>query len=72
MVLALKEIGVVHSIGIFKKPSPPLIIQGEGQKHPFPGDSFDFEFSNKGGLEESIKPAGFADEICRTLRPEGF
>ena len=72
MVLALKEIGVVDSIGIFKKLSPPLIIQGEGRKHPFLGDFFDFEFSGKGGLEESVKPAEFASEICRTLRPGGF
>ncbi|AES62384.1 methyltransferase [Medicago truncatula] len=72
-VLALKEIGVVDSVGIFKKPSPPLIIQGEGRKHPFPGDSFDFEFSGKGGFfEEFVKPAEFAGEICRTLQPEGF
>jgi len=60
MVLALKEIGVVDSVGIFKKSSLPLIIQGEGRKHPFPGDSFDFEFSSKGGLEESVKPMEFA------------
>ena len=71
-VLALKEIGVVDSVGIFKKPSPPFIIQGEGQKHPFPGNSFDFEFSGNGGLEDSVKPAEFAGEICRTLRPGGF
>jgi hypothetical protein len=71
-VLALKEIGVMDSVGIFKKPSPPLIIQGEGRKHPSSGDSFDFEFSGKGGLEESVKPAEFAGEICRTLRPGGF
>jgi len=72
MVMALKEIGVVDSVRIFKKPSPPFIIQGEGRKHPFPSDSFDFEFSGKGVLEESIKPAEFAGEICRTLRPGGF
>lgn len=71
-VLALKEIGVVDSVGIFKKPSPPLIVQGEGHRHPFPGDSFDFEFSGKGGLEDSPKPVEFATEICRTLRPGGF
>ncbi|KAL5077141.1 hypothetical protein RYX36_016125 [Vicia faba] len=71
-VLALKEIGVVDSVGIFKKPSPPLIVHGEGHRHPFPEDSFDFEFSGNGGLEESHKQAEFAVEISRTLRPGGF
>ncbi|KAK2386654.1 peptide upstream protein [Trifolium repens] len=71
-VLALKEIGVVDSVGIFKKPSPPLIIQGEGHRHLFHSDAFDFEFSGNGGLEESPKPAEFAAEICRTLRPGGI
>ncbi|KAL2333036.1 hypothetical protein Fmac_014249 [Flemingia macrophylla] len=71
-VLALKEVGVVDSIGIFKKPSPPLIVHGHGLRHPFSADSFDFEFSGSGGLERSPRPAEFAAEICRTLRPGGF
>ncbi|XP_050880869.1 uncharacterized protein LOC127084459 [Lathyrus oleraceus] len=71
-VLALKEIGVVDSVGIFKKPSSPLIVHGEGYRHPFPEDSFDFEFSGNGALENTPKPAEFAAEISRTLRPGGF
>ncbi|KOM52663.1 hypothetical protein LR48_Vigan09g132200 [Vigna angularis] len=71
-VLALKEVGIVDSVGIFKKPSPPLILHGDGRWHPFSGDSFDFEFSGNGGLERSPRPAEFAAEICRTLRPGGF
>ncbi|KAK7305484.1 hypothetical protein VNO77_43390 [Canavalia gladiata] len=71
-VLALKEVGVVDSVGIFRKPSPPLIVQGDGRRHPFSGDAFDFEFTGNGGMERSLKPAEFADEICRTLRPGGF
>nr|KYP76184.1 hypothetical protein KK1_020412 [Cajanus cajan] len=45
-VLALKEIGVVDSVGIFKKPSPPLIVHGDGRRHPFSADSFDFDFDS--------------------------
>ncbi|XP_061341680.1 uncharacterized protein LOC133288000 [Gastrolobium bilobum] len=71
-VLALKEVGVVDSIGISKKPSPPLIVGGEGRRQPFPVDSFDFEFSGNGGLEQSPRLAVFAAEIGRTLRPGGF
>ncbi|KAK7387276.1 hypothetical protein VNO78_27947 [Psophocarpus tetragonolobus] len=71
-VLALKQLGVVDSVGIFQKPSPPLILHGEGRRHPFSGDSFDFEFSVNGGLQRSPRPADFAAEICRTLRPGGF
>ncbi|XP_027337867.1 uncharacterized protein LOC113851551 [Abrus precatorius] len=70
-VLALKELGVVDSVGIFKKPLPPLIVQGDGLRHPFPGDAFDFEFSGNGGLERSPRPAEFAAEIGRTLRRGG-
>ncbi|TKY47216.1 hypothetical protein E2542_SST29275 [Spatholobus suberectus] len=70
-VLALKELGVVDSVGIFKDPSPPLIVHGDGRRHPFSGDAFDFEFSGNGGLERSPRPAEFAAEICRTLRPGG-
>ncbi|KAK7289905.1 hypothetical protein RIF29_03932 [Crotalaria pallida] len=71
-VLAMKEVGVVDSVGIFKKPSPPLVIEGDGLRQPFPGESFDFEFSGSGSLDRSPKPAEFASEICRTLRPGGF
>ncbi|XP_057431397.1 uncharacterized protein LOC130724226 [Lotus japonicus] len=71
-VLALEQLGVVDSVGIFKKPSPPLIVQGEAHRHPFPDDAFDFEFSGSGGLERSRMPAEFAAEIGRTLRPGGI
>ncbi|KAL5170172.1 hypothetical protein HKD37_11G031931 [Glycine soja] len=71
-VLALKEVGVIDSVGIFKKPSPPLILHGDPRRHPFSGDAFDFEFSGNGGLERSPRPAEFAAEVCRTLRPGGF
>ena len=71
-VLALKEVGVVDSVGIFKKPSPPLIVRGDGRRQPFSGDAFDFEFSGNGGLERSGRPAEVAAEIGRTLRPGGF
>ncbi|KAJ1381265.1 S-adenosyl-L-methionine-dependent methyltransferase [Sesbania bispinosa] len=71
-VLALKEVGVVDSVGIFKKPSPPLIVKGEGRRQPFSGDAFEFEFSGNGGLERSPRPAEFAAEVSRTLRPGGF
>ena len=63
---------MVDSVGIFKKPSPPMILHGDARRHPFSGDAFDFEFSCNGGLEQSPRSAEFAAEICRTLRPGGF
>ena len=69
-VLALKEIGVIDSVGISKRKSPPLIVSGEALRQPFHDNTFDFEFS--GGLDRSDRPVSWASEITRTLRPGGF
>ncbi|KAL6998472.1 hypothetical protein U1Q18_008599 [Sarracenia purpurea var. burkii] len=71
-VLALKEIGVSDSIGIYKKASKPLVISGQAFRQPFNDSTFDFIFSGAGGLDKSAKQAEFAAEVARTLKPEGF
>ncbi|TYH77637.1 hypothetical protein ES332_D04G167900v1 [Gossypium tomentosum] len=71
-VFALKEIGVENSIGIFKKAAKPLVVKGEGHQIPFDDNSFDFIFSGGARLDTSARPADFASEIARTLKPEGF
>ncbi|MBA0666514.1 hypothetical protein Goklo_002915 [Gossypium klotzschianum] len=71
-VFALKEIGVENSIGIFKKAAKPLVVKGEGHQIPFDDNSFDFIFSGGARLDASARPADFASEIARTLKPEGF
>ncbi|PHT41317.1 hypothetical protein CQW23_20171 [Capsicum baccatum] len=71
-VFALKEIGVEDSVGIYRKGSKPLVITGKAVKQPFKDDTFDFIFSGGGMIDKSPKPADFAAEICRTLKPEGF
>ncbi|PRQ34682.1 putative S-adenosyl-L-methionine-dependent methyltransferase [Rosa chinensis] len=71
-VLALKENGVVNSIGISGTASPPLILPGAPHRQPFDEASFDFEFSANGSLDRSGRPADFANEVCRTLKPGGF
>ncbi|XP_047335202.1 uncharacterized protein LOC124938746 [Impatiens glandulifera] len=73
-VYALKEIGVLDSIGIYKKASKPLVIKGQGNNQPFKENTFDFIFSGNtfAGLDRSLKQGEFADEVCRTLKPEGF
>ena len=50
-ILALKEVGIIDSIRIFRNSSPPLIIQGEGRWQPFNTNIFNFEFFNKINLE---------------------
>ncbi|CAN4092815.1 unnamed protein product [Withania somnifera] len=71
-VFALREIGVADSVGIYKKGSKPLVITGKADKQPFEDDTFDFIFSGAGMIDKLAKPANFASEICRTLKPEGF
>ncbi|OVA12692.1 Methyltransferase FkbM [Macleaya cordata] len=69
---ALKEIGVSDAIGISKKASPPLVKFGKAFRQPFDDNTFDFVFSGGGEIDRSVQPAGFASEIGRTLKPEGF
>ncbi|PSS32721.1 Ubiquinone/menaquinone biosynthesis C-methyltransferase [Actinidia chinensis var. chinensis] len=71
-VYALKEIGVSDSIGIYKKALKPLVISGQAIRQPFDENTFDFIFSGGGGIDKSAKPAEFAAEVCRTLKPEGI
>ncbi|KAL6203509.1 hypothetical protein ACLB2K_027209 [Fragaria x ananassa] len=72
-VLALKENGVVYSIGISSNiASPPLIVPGAPHRQPFDEATFDFEFSANGSLDRSSGPSDFAAEVCRTLKPGGF
>lgn len=71
-VLSLREIGVKNSIGISKKAFRPLVVRGEGHSIPFADDTFDFVFSGGGRLGKSLKPLEFAEEITRTLKPEGI
>jgi ubiquinone/menaquinone biosynthesis C-methylase UbiE len=73
-VLALREIGVLDSIGISTNPtaSTLLIVDGEALRQPFGDDTFDFEFTGTFGLDRSNRPFDLASEISRTLRPGGF
>lgn len=73
-VLALREIGVLDSIGISTNPtaSPPLIVHGDAHRQPFDDGTFDFEFSGTCGLDRSDRPFDLASEIGRTLRRGGF
>ncbi|CAN4122782.1 unnamed protein product [Withania somnifera] len=71
-VFALTEIGVPHSVGFYRKGSKFWVLTGKADKQPFEDDTFDFIFSGAGMIDESARPADFALEICRTLKPEGF
>merc|ERR1711915_429672 len=68
-VVALKEIGVRDAIGIDLVPYPPLVIHGDMHSHPFPDNTFDFEFSNV--FDHALYPSLFVSEIERTLKPGG-
>ncbi|KQJ94902.1 uncharacterized protein LOC100827076 [Brachypodium distachyon] len=68
-VAALRLVGVADSVGIDLAPAPPLVLQGDFHRQPFPDARFDFEFSNV--FDHALYPARFAAEIERTLRPGG-
>ncbi|KZV15253.1 hypothetical protein F511_26399 [Dorcoceras hygrometricum] len=71
-VFALKELGVEDSVGIAKKGFKPLVVSGQGFEQPFEDESFDFVFCGGGVVEKSLRPGDFAEEITRTMKPEGF
>lgn len=71
-VLALKEIGIVDSVGISKKASSPLVVSGESHRLPFDANTFDFVFAGNSCLDRSLRPLEFASEVGRTLKPGGF
>ncbi|KAK4748169.1 hypothetical protein SAY87_014755 [Trapa incisa] len=71
-VFALKEVGVVNSIGISKKASRPLVISGKPQSLGYGDDTFDFIFSGGGRFDGLSRPLEVASEITRTLKPGGF
>jgi FkbM family methyltransferase len=73
-VLALKEIGILDSIGIYKKASKPLVISSKENRLPFDENTFDFIFSGGDRLDKTAqRPLDLTvSEIQRTLKPEGF
>ncbi|CAK7343716.1 unnamed protein product [Dovyalis caffra] len=73
-VFALKEIGILDSIGIYKKASKPLVISLKESGLPFDENTFDFIFSGGDRLDKtSRRPLDLTvSDIQRTLKPEGF
>ncbi|KAF3793263.1 hypothetical protein EJ110_NYTH10058 [Nymphaea thermarum] len=73
-VLALKEVGVLDSIGVGKKVHRPLVVYGDPFRHlPFEDDTFDFVFAGEGVIDSMPKKVEeFAAEIGRMIRPGGI
>lgn len=75
-VFALREIGVLDSVGVAKKAAKPLVVAYANYttgRYSFGDDSFDFVFAGGGGIDRLAKGFGqFASEVARTLRPEGY
>ena len=74
-VFALKEIGILDSIGIYQKASKPLVISSKENGWPFDENSFDFIFSGGDRLDKASQKRPLdltVSEIQRTLKPEGL
>lgn len=71
-VFALKEVGVVDSIGISKKASRPLVVSGKPHSLQFGNNTFDFILSGRGPFNGLSRPSDVASELLRTLKPGGF
>ncbi|KAJ9543510.1 hypothetical protein OSB04_023217 [Centaurea solstitialis] len=71
-VYALREIGVDDSVGIYKKASKPLVVNGFGHRMPFKDNVFDFVFVGNGVLDRSGHAGAVAAEVGRTVKPEGY
>ncbi|KAJ6778031.1 METHYLTRANSFERASE [Salix koriyanagi] len=54
-VLALKEIGILDSIGVYKKASKPLVISSKENRLPFDESTFDFIFSGGDRLDKTAQ-----------------
>ncbi|GMH09995.1 hypothetical protein Nepgr_011836 [Nepenthes gracilis] len=71
-VFAMREIGVSDAIGVAKKASKPLVVSYKNSRQPFGDNTFDFVFSGGGSIDRLKSFVQFADEIARTLKPEGY
>lgn len=74
-VFALRELGISDAVGVSKKASKPLVVslKDSGRRQPFDNDTFDFVFYGGGGRIDMVsKFSEIAEEIGRTLKPEGY
>ncbi|OGV49406.1 MAG: hypothetical protein A2X49_00585 [Lentisphaerae bacterium GWF2_52_8] len=68
-VEAMRKTGF-DAIGIDIVPCPPLVLQGDIHKIPFPDNHFKFAFSNI--FDHALYPKTFVSEIRRVLAPGGL
>ncbi|CAM8977013.1 unnamed protein product [Rhodiola kirilowii] len=71
-VLALREIGILDSVGVWKKALKPLVVAGVAHQLPFANNTYDFVFSGGEGLDRSSRQLDYASEVSRTLKLKGF
>jgi SAM-dependent methyltransferase len=68
-VVALKQLGMGHAVGIDLVPFPPHVVIGDMHNIPYEECVFDFVFSN--AFDHSINPVLFIYEVERVLKPKG-
>jgi hypothetical protein len=68
-VVAMREIGVPHSIGMDLVEDLPFVVASDMHNMSFADNSFDFIFSNV--YDHSLYPRKFASELHRVLKTDG-
>ena len=69
-VVAMRNIGVVDSIGIDLVEDLPLVLAGDMHSLQFSDNTYDFIFSNV--FDHALYPEKFGHELYRTLKVGGY
>ena len=69
-VVAFKEMGFEHTIGVDLVPNPPHVVEADFHNLQYDDESVDIFYTN--ALDHSWNPTEMFVEVCRCLKPGGY